>query len=268
MSAIIPARYGALPAAALEIALVQDETSWRAQTSAASKAERRPTQRLFRPVLLPESKRRRAEAVADKEFSFKFANVKTRSLHERAWTAVATMRWPDAESELTNVRNALLTRLTACNYNAVAKAIEICLSRIGRMDALFDGTHFGLLCLVEAASCRKRPDLLEDTAFTATGLLRAALPHLRSKTVRLSMDLTAGVGILTLPRLPLDCAHKFGGAEFAKAFAAELDFQDVVLEFISRETSPSSDVAMHTQGASRLRTTIVSSAAPARAQPA
>jgi NADP-dependent 3-hydroxy acid dehydrogenase YdfG len=233
-----------------------------------SVVEIRENERSVCPIFSNETARPLLKPAADTALSVERDNAKTKPFEEGGWTIVATMRRRDVENEFTDARNALLARLTAQNNASLTKAIEKGISTIERIDALHNGARFGLFCMVQAASHRRASNRFDTDASGATELMRNALPHLRSNSGRLSINLSSGVGVLTLPRLPLHCAYKFGTTGFSKTLAAELDYQDIALEFISHATSPvRSPVRGVEQRTHRLplrRTTIISSSAPMR----
>ena len=63
--------------------------------------------------------------------------------HAKGWNVVATMREPDAETELTRLDNTLVTRLDVEDAGSITSAVQAGLGRVGRLDALVHNAGYG-----------------------------------------------------------------------------------------------------------------------------
>ena len=138
------------------------------------------------------------------------------------WNVVATMRRPEAGSELSKLDGVLVTRLDVQELASIDQAIAAGIARFGRIDALINNAGFGLYGIFEATPREKIREQFDVNVFGVMDVIRAILPHFRKNSAGLIVNISSGVGVFGVPLLSLYCASKFALEGFSEALAYEL----------------------------------------------
>ncbi len=151
---------------------------------------------------------------------------------DRGWNVVATMRRPEAESELTEFADVLMTRLDVQERESIEAAIEAGIERFGRIDVLINNAGFGLFGLFEATPREKIREQFEVNVFGVMDVTRALLPHFRANKSGVVINVSSGAGVFGLPMLSLYCASKFALEGFTESLSYELASQNVAVKIV------------------------------------
>ena len=151
---------------------------------------------------------------------------------KKGWNVVATMRRPEADQDLTDLDDVLLTRLDVQEPDSIQKAIEAGLARFGRIDALINNAGYGQFGLFEAIPREKVRQQFDVNLFGVMDVTRAILPHLRKNKSGVIVNVSSGAGLFTLPMISLYCASKFALEGFSEALAYELASQNIVVKLV------------------------------------
>ena len=155
-----------------------------------------------------------------------------RLLARSGWNVVATMRRPEAEKELANLDNGLVSRLDVQDGASITEAIEAGIARFGQIDALINNAGFGLYGLFEATPREKVQEQFDVNVFGVMDVTRALLPHFRNNKGGLIINVSSGAGVFTLPMLSLYCATKFALEGFSEALSYELASQNILVKIV------------------------------------
>jgi len=150
----------------------------------------------------------------------------------RGWNVVATMRRPEAETELTRLDNALVARLDVQDRASIADAISAGIARFGRIDALINNAGFGLAGIFEGTPREKIVEQFEVNVFGVMDVTRAILPHFRQNRSGLVINISSGAGVFAPPMISLYCASKFALEGFSEALSFELASQGIGVKII------------------------------------
>jgi NAD(P)-dependent dehydrogenase (short-subunit alcohol dehydrogenase family) len=148
------------------------------------------------------------------------------------WNVIATMRRPEAETELTQLPGVLVTRLDVQDRASIDAAIGEGLARFGRIDALVNNAGFGLFGIFETTAREKIQEQFDVNVFGVMDVIRAILPHFRKQRSGLILNVSSGAGVFTLPMLSLYCASKFALEGFSESLAYELASQNIIVKLI------------------------------------
>ncbi|MCB0213210.1 MAG: SDR family oxidoreductase [Anaerolineae bacterium] len=151
---------------------------------------------------------------------------------ENGWNVVATMRHPEAETELNQLAEVVVLPLDVTDQAGIASAVEAGLARFGRIDALINNAGYGQFGLFEALAPEKIQEQFAVNVFGVMDIIRALLPHFRANQAGIIVNVSSGAGIFTLPMTSLYCASKFALEGFSEALAYELASQNILVKLI------------------------------------
>ncbi|WP_263359429.1 SDR family oxidoreductase [Acidicapsa ligni] len=151
---------------------------------------------------------------------------------QQGWNVIATMRNPDAGSELASNPNIFITRLDVEDAASITSAIEAGIARFGKIDALVNNAGFGLAGIFETTPREKVLQQFNVNVFGVMDTTRAILPHFRSNKSGVILNIGSGAGVFALPVLSLYCASKFALEGFSEALSYELASQNIQVKMI------------------------------------
>lgn len=102
------------------------------------------------------------------------------------------------------------------------EAVGGVVDRFGRIDVLVNNAGRGLVGAVEEASDTELRELMDLHFFGPAALLRAALPHMRSRKSGAIVQMSSMGGRLAFPGVGAYCATKFALEGLTEALAAEV----------------------------------------------
>jgi NAD(P)-dependent dehydrogenase (short-subunit alcohol dehydrogenase family) len=161
-----------------------------------------------------------------------FGKAAAREFARQGWNVVATMRRPEAETELTQNANTLVARLDVQDPATIDSALAAGIARFGRIDALVNNAGFGLFGLFEGTPRAKITEQFDVNVFGVMDVTRAILPHFRKNRAGIILNVGSGAGVFTLPMLSLYCASKFALEGFTEAISYELASQNITVKMI------------------------------------
>jgi NAD(P)-dependent dehydrogenase (short-subunit alcohol dehydrogenase family) len=148
------------------------------------------------------------------------------------WNVVATMRHPDAETELAALSDVLVARIDVQDKSSIVPAIQAGMARFGGIDVLINNAGFGLFGLFETTPPERIQEQFDVNLFGVMDVTRAILPHFRQNKRGLVVNVSSGAGIFTLPMISLYCASKFALEGFSEALAYELASQNIGVKLV------------------------------------
>ncbi|WP_405494777.1 SDR family oxidoreductase [Nocardia sp. NBC_00511] len=140
----------------------------------------------------------------------------------RGWNVVATMRDPDAERELTDLDNVLVTRLDVQDTASIDAAVEAALTRFGRIDALVNNAGYGAYGPLEATPLEKIHRQFDVNVFGLLATTKAVLPHFRAAGSGTIVNISSMGGRITFPLGTLYHGTKFAVEGLSESLHYEL----------------------------------------------
>lgn len=140
---------------------------------------------------------------------------------EQGWNVVATMRDVSMGADLAQAGITVL-RLDVQDKDSIAQAIDLAISRFGRIDVLVNNAGFGLFGVFESIPDEKIRQQFDVNLFGVMDVSRSLLPHFRQNKAGVIVNISSGAGVFTLPMLSLYCASKFALEGFSEALSYEL----------------------------------------------
>lgn len=149
------------------------------------------------------------------------------------WQVVATMRNPAVAGELSELSNVLLTALDVTDAASIEAAVELTLSRFGRIDALVNNAGFGLFGPFEPASKEIIARQFNTNVFGLFDVTRAVLPTMRAQGEGVILNIASIGGLTTLPFNSIYHAAKYAVVGFTEALNHELAEFGVRAKFVA-----------------------------------
>ena len=148
------------------------------------------------------------------------------------WNVIATMRSPEKEKELSLLDNVLLLEADVTDTNSISLAIEQGITKFGHIDVLLNNAGYGQQGIFEAVSPEKIREQFEVNVFGLMETSRAILPHFRRRKTGTIINITSGVGRVTVPLVSIYAASKFAVEGFSESLSYELDSQNIKVKIV------------------------------------
>lgn len=151
---------------------------------------------------------------------------------ERGWNVVATMRSPEKETELTQLKNVLVTKLDVQLKNTIQEAIDLGIKHFGNIDVLVNNAGYGTSGIFEAATDEQIRRQFEVNVFGLMDVTKAILPHFRANKNGLLINISSMGGRITVPVMTLYHSTKFAVEGFTEALTYELASQNIHVKLV------------------------------------
>ncbi len=142
--------------------------------------------------------------------------------HGKGWNVIATMRTPDKEEELTQLRAVLVTRLDVREQASIDATVREGLDRFGHIDVLVNNAGYGGLGQLEQFSDESIFRIFDTNVFGAMRVTRAVLPIMRKRREGRIINVSSGSGLMGLPNMSVYCATKFALKGMSEALAYDM----------------------------------------------
>jgi NAD(P)-dependent dehydrogenase (short-subunit alcohol dehydrogenase family) len=138
---------------------------------------------------------------------------------QHGWSVVATMREPQKETELKQIRDVLVTGLDVRKPESIERAVAAGIKRFDRIDVLINNAGYGQYGLFEAIPREKVQEQFDVNVFGVMDVTRALLPHFRKNKAGVIINTSSGAG-------------KFALEGFSEALAYELASQNIAVKIV------------------------------------
>lgn len=156
----------------------------------------------------------------------------------KGWNVIATMRNPQPIPSLEGNAHVLISKLDVQDTSTISSAIEEGIARFGKIDVLINNAGFGMNGLFEAIPAEKALEQFEVNVFGVMNTTRAILPHFRSRSKGLIINVSSGVGVFGLPLASLYSSSKFAVEGFSEAVSYELASVGVTVKIVEPGAAP------------------------------
>ncbi|TBN58364.1 SDR family NAD(P)-dependent oxidoreductase [Glaciihabitans arcticus] len=134
-------------------------------------------------------------------------------------TVVATVR---GEHDLPGNERLVIQNLDVRDRAGAFEAVDVTVSRFGRLDVLVNNAGYGLVGAVEEVSEQEAREIFDTDLLGALWLTQAALPGMREQGSGHIVQISTVGAVGTVPTLGLYNAAKWGLEGFSEALAAEV----------------------------------------------
>jgi short-subunit dehydrogenase len=140
----------------------------------------------------------------------------------RGWKVAATMRHPEKEKEMQQWAGVKLYALDVMNTGSIEKAIQDVLKDNGGIDVICNNAGYGAVGIFEKATVEQIQQQFDTNVFGCMNVIRAILPHFRSKKDGTIINITSMGGLITFPIYSVYNGTKWAMEGFSEALAYEL----------------------------------------------
>ena len=159
---------------------------------------------------------------------------KSTAIHfqNNGWNVIATMRSPEKEDELIDLKNVLVTKLDVVDLDSIDQAVKTGIETFGQIDVLVNNAGYGAYGPLEAFP---RENIVKQFNTNVIGLLdvtRAVLPHFRSNQSGTIINISSIGGKMTFPLGSLYHGTKFAVEGISEALSFELEAVGVKVKIV------------------------------------
>ncbi|MDE1191736.1 MAG: SDR family oxidoreductase [Arachidicoccus sp.] len=142
---------------------------------------------------------------------------------QKGWNVIATMRNPQDETELTQLKDVLVTKLDVLDLSTVQNAVAEGLQKFGKINVLVNNAGYGAYGPLESFP---REKIIRQFNTNVIGLLdvtQAILPHFRQNSDGIIINISSIGGKVTFPLGSLYHGTKFAVEGISEALSYEVE---------------------------------------------
>ncbi len=140
----------------------------------------------------------------------------------RGWNVAATMRNPENEKELVNLKNVYCIKLDVENVKSIRDAVENTIKHFGGIDVVVNNAGYGLSGPFEAVPVEKIKHQFDVNVFGVMNVIREILPYFREQKNGTIINITSIGGLAAFPLYSLYHSTKWAIEGFSESLAYEL----------------------------------------------
>jgi NAD(P)-dependent dehydrogenase (short-subunit alcohol dehydrogenase family) len=142
---------------------------------------------------------------------------------EKGWNVIATMRKPEAETELNTLPNVLLAPLDVLNLDSIHSTVAAGIRKFGKIDAVLNNAGYGAFGTIESFSREKIVRQFETNVIGLLDVTKALLPHFRENKGGVIINISSIGGKMTFPLGALYHGTKFAVEGISEALSYEVE---------------------------------------------
>jgi len=148
------------------------------------------------------------------------------------WNVIATMRTPEAETELNKFENVLVTRLDLEDVSSIESSLKAAVERFGTLDLLVNNAAFGQYGVFEAITPEQIEKQFSVNVFGTMNVIRTILPQFRAQKQGAIINVSSAGGRIGIPLISMYVSSKFALEGFSEALSYELASQNITLKLV------------------------------------
>ncbi|GAA5088430.1 SDR family NAD(P)-dependent oxidoreductase [Chryseobacterium ginsengisoli] len=150
----------------------------------------------------------------------------------RGWNVIATMRNPEAETELTQLENVTLLPLDVTNLEQIKSTVQKALE-ISDIDLVFNNAGYGLIGPLESLSDDQIIRQLDTNLLGVIRVTKEFIPYFRERKSGMFITTTSIGGLLAFPISSTYHATKWALEGWSESLAFELNTFGVDVKTVS-----------------------------------
>lgn len=150
----------------------------------------------------------------------------------KGWKVIATMRNPEAASDLASLENVTVLPLDVTDYEQIQSVVRQSLE-LGDVDVVFNNAGYGLLGPLEALGDEQIVRQLNTNLLGVIRVTQAFVPHFREKGKGMFISTTSIGGLMAFPLNSIYHATKWALEGWSESMAFELNKFGVDIKTVS-----------------------------------
>lgn len=152
--------------------------------------------------------------------------------NQHGWNVIATMRTPENETDLVNLKNVLVVKLDVTNSDTITSAIKEGINKFGKIDVLLNNAGYGAYGPLEAFSMEKIQRQFNTNVIGLLETTKGLLPHFRKNKSGTIVNVSSIGGQMTFPLGTLYHGTKFAVEGISEALHFELEPVGIKMKII------------------------------------
>ena len=148
------------------------------------------------------------------------------------WKVAATMRKPEAQSDLDNIVDVEKLRLDVTEPESIRAAIAAALDKFGRIDAVVNNAGFAVVGPFEAASQEQIERQIGTNLYGVMNVCREILPYFREQKRGTIVNVASMGGRITFPLYSIYHASKWAVEGFSESLQYEVKEFNIKVKII------------------------------------
>jgi len=141
--------------------------------------------------------------------------------HSKGWQVIATMRNPEKETELNQLKNVILLPLDVSNSEQIKSTIKNVTEKYS-VDVVLNNAGYGLIGALESLNEEQIERQIETNLLGVIKVSKAFVSHFREKKSGTFINITSTFGLMGFPTCSIYSATKFAVDGFSESLASEL----------------------------------------------
>lgn len=150
----------------------------------------------------------------------------------KGWNVIATMRSPEKETELSQLKNVTLLPLDVTNLEQIQETVKKAIE-LHPIDVVFNNAGYGLIGALEALTDEQIVKQLDTNLLGVIRVTQAFIPYFRKNRKGLFITTTSIGGLLTFPLDSLYHATKWALEGWSESMSFELALHNVGIKTIA-----------------------------------
>ncbi len=150
----------------------------------------------------------------------------------QGWNIIATMRNPEKETELTQLKNVTLLPLDVTNVKQIKATAEKAIS-LSKIDVVLNNAGYALIGAMEALSEEQIVQEINTNLLGTMLVTRAFIPYFREKKNGLFINITSIAGLIAYPLGSIYHATKWALEGWSESLSFELSMFNVRIKTVS-----------------------------------
>jgi NAD(P)-dependent dehydrogenase (short-subunit alcohol dehydrogenase family) len=150
----------------------------------------------------------------------------------KGWNVIATMRNPEAETELTQLENVTVLPLDVTNLEQIKSTTKKALE-ISDIDLVFNNAGYGLIGPLESLTDDQIVKQITTNLLGVIRVTQAFIPYFREKRQGMFISTTSIGGLLTFPISSIYHATKWALEGWSESLAFELNTLGIDIKTVS-----------------------------------
>lgn len=150
----------------------------------------------------------------------------------KGWHVIATMRNPEKETELLDLKNITILKLNISDNSEIEKVVKETLERFS-VDVVLNNAGYGLVGVLEALADEQIIKQLNTNLIGTIRVTKGFLPFFREKRSGMFINITSMFGLIGYPTCTIYAASKFAIDGFSESLAYELAHLNIKVKIIA-----------------------------------